>query len=59
MIAVPVALSETVDILKHEAGAVETVASPFDFNVVGEFYEIFDSVTDEHVIEIMKNRNLL
>jgi predicted phosphoribosyltransferase len=59
MIAVPVAPSQTVDILKHEAGAVETVASPFDFNAVGEFYENFDPVTDEHVIEIMKNRNLL
>ena len=59
LIAVPVAPSQTVDILKHEADAVETVASPFDFNAVGEFYENFDPVTDEHVIEIMRNRNLL
>lgn len=59
MIAVPVAPSQTVDILKQEADAVETVASPSDFNAVGEFYENFDPVTDEHVIEIMKNRNLL
>jgi putative phosphoribosyl transferase len=59
MIAVPVAPSQTVDILKQEADAVETVASPSDFNAVGEFYENFDPITDEHVIEIMKNRNLL
>ena len=59
IIAVPVAPRQSVDMLRQESDTVEVVTIPSDFNAVGEFYENFDPVTDEDVIKIMKNRNLL
>jgi putative phosphoribosyl transferase len=59
IIAVPVAPPQSVEILKEEADAIEIIASPSDFNAVGEFYENFDPITDEQIIDIMHNRNLL
>jgi predicted phosphoribosyltransferase len=59
IIAVPVAPRQSVDMLRQESDIVEVVIIPSDFNAVGEFYENFDPVTDEDVIKIMKNRNLL
>ena len=59
VLAVPVAPSQTVDILRQEADIIEVVFAPSNFNTVGEFYANFSAVADENVIEIMKNRNLL
>jgi putative phosphoribosyl transferase len=59
VLAVPVAPSQTVDILRQEADIIEVVFAPSNFNTVGEFYANFSPVADENVIEIMKNRNLL
>jgi putative phosphoribosyl transferase len=59
ILAVPVAPSQTVHLLRQEADFTEVVASPYNFNAVGEFYANFDPVADENVIEVMKKRNLL
>jgi putative phosphoribosyl transferase len=59
LLAVPVAPSQTVHLLRQEADFTEVVASPDNFNAVGEFYANFDPVADENVIEVMKKRNLL
>jgi putative phosphoribosyl transferase len=59
LLAVPVAPSQTVHLLRQEADFTEVVASPDNFNAVGEFYSNFDPVADENVIEVMKKRNLL
>jgi putative phosphoribosyl transferase len=60
IIALPVAPKETVNLLKMEADYVEIVTSPSaSFNSVGQYYKDFKPVTDEQVIKIMQNRNLL
>ena len=59
ILAVPVAPSQTVHLLRQEADFTEVVVSPDNFNAVGEFYSNFDPVADENVIEVMKKRNLL
>jgi putative phosphoribosyl transferase len=60
IIALPVAPKETVNLLKMEADYVEVVTSPSaSFNSVGQYYKDFKPVTDEQVIKIMHNRNLL
>jgi predicted phosphoribosyltransferase len=40
---------------------VEVITSPFtsNFSSVGQYYRDFNPVTDEQVIGIMKDRNLL
>jgi predicted phosphoribosyltransferase len=60
IIALPVAPRETVDLLRREADHVEVVTAPSSyFNSVGQYYQSFEAISDEKVIEIMRNRNLL
>ena len=60
IIAIPVAPKDTVNLLKRECNAeVEVVTSPFTFYSVSQYYESFEPVADEQVIEIMKARGLL
>jgi putative phosphoribosyl transferase len=65
IIAAPVAQPQAADLLKNEkevavvADAVEIISTPSNFGGVSQFYQNFDQATDERVIEIMKNRNLL
>jgi putative phosphoribosyl transferase len=61
IIALPIAPKDTVSLLKKEADHVEVITSPFtsNFRSVGQYYRDFNPVTDEQVIGIMKNRNLL
>jgi predicted phosphoribosyltransferase len=59
IIAAPVAPAQTSEALRHEADEVVMLASPADFSAVGEFYEDFAPVTDEHVMAIMARRGLL
>jgi predicted phosphoribosyltransferase len=59
IIAVPVAPAQTVEALKHEADMVVALAAPRDFGAVGEFYEEFLPVSDEQVMSIMRDRNML
>jgi putative phosphoribosyl transferase len=61
MIAVPIAPSQTMDILRLEVDAVHAVFSSEMFASVGQFYENFEAVSDEEVRGILatKKRNSL
>lgn len=59
VIAVPVAPAQTVEALRHEADAVIVLETPRDFGAVGEFYEEFKPVTDDQVMGIMRENDLL
>ena len=61
IIAIPVAPKDTVNLLKKEAADhVEVITSPptSQFKSVGQYYQSFEPVTDEQVIEVMKKRKL-
>jgi len=53
LVAAPVASREAVDLLAPACDAVVTLATPPGFGAVGRFYERFDQVADEVVIEIL------
>ena len=60
VIGLPVAPKETVELLKKEAHHVEVVTAPsLFFNSVGQYYQNFESISDQRVIEIMRARSLL
>ena len=60
IIAIPVAPKDTLQRLKGECDAVEVVTSPSSmFHSVSQYYQSFEAINDEKVIEIMKNRKLL
>lgn len=58
-IAVPVAPPQSVEVLEHEADSVIVLQTPRDFNSVGQFYEEFGPVFDEHVMQVTRSRGLL
>jgi len=58
-IAVPVAPSQTVDVLEQESDSVIVLHKPHDFGSVGQFYEEFGPVSDDQVTQIMRSRGLL
>jgi putative phosphoribosyl transferase len=61
IIAIPVAPKSTVNLLRKECNAeVEVVVSPSStFHSVEQYHQNFQPITDEQVIKIMKDRNLL
>jgi putative phosphoribosyl transferase len=61
IIAIPVAPKSTVNLLRKEYNAeVEVVVSPSStFHSVEQYHQNFQPITDEQVIKIMKDRNLL
>jgi putative phosphoribosyl transferase len=61
IIAIPVAPKQTKDLLKREADHVEVIISPStsNFKSVGQYYQSFEPVTDEQVIEITESRKTL
>jgi putative phosphoribosyl transferase len=61
IVAIPIASPQGVDNIKEEAEAdmVEVVMAPSSFGKVDQFYEKFDSIPHEQVIEIMGRRRLL
>lgn len=58
-IAVPVAPSQSVEILEQESDSVIVLQMPHDFGSVGQFYEEFGPVSDDQVTQIMRSRGLL
>lgn len=58
-IAVPVAPTQSADILEEEADSVVALLKSKDFGAVGQFYEKFDPVSDDQVQAIMRSRGLL
>jgi putative phosphoribosyl transferase len=59
IIAAPVGQPQAIELLKLEADSVEVLSTPSNFGSVNQFYQNFDQATDERVIEILRNRNLL
>jgi putative phosphoribosyl transferase len=61
IIAVPVVPKQTKDLLIKEADHVEVITSPStsNFKSVGQYYQSFEPMTDEQVVKIMRNYNLL
>jgi putative phosphoribosyl transferase len=61
IVAVPIANPQGVDNIKQEAEAdmMEVVMAPSTFGNVDQFYENFDPVLHEQVIEILERRRLL
>jgi putative phosphoribosyl transferase len=53
ILAVPVAPSMTLQLLERETDELIVLASPEPFLAVGRFYEEFEQVGDEEVIEIL------
>jgi putative phosphoribosyl transferase len=58
-IAVPVAPSQSVDMLEQEADSVVVMHMPDNFGSVGQFYGEFEPVSDDQVTQIMRSRGLL
>jgi putative phosphoribosyl transferase len=58
IIAIPVAPKQTKELLKKEAGHIEVITSPStsNFKSVGQYYQSFEPVTDEQVIQIMMRK---
>ena len=58
-IAVPVAPSQSVEMLEQESDSIIVLHMPHDFGSVGQFYEEFGPVSDDQVTQIMRSRGLL
>jgi putative phosphoribosyl transferase len=58
IIALPIAPKSTVRLLGLECDSVEAVVSPSNFHSVGQYYQDFNPVTDEQVIDIMSKRRM-
>jgi len=59
LVAVPVAPHDSVADLTAEGADVSTVITPSSFSSVGQFYEKFDQVTDEEVVQVAKKWGLI
>ncbi|MEP0825642.1 MAG: phosphoribosyltransferase [Nitrososphaera sp.] len=59
VVAVPVAPPQSVEVLEHETDSVIVLHSPHDFGSVGQFYDEFEPVTDEQVVQISRSWGLL
>lgn len=53
VVAVPVAAKDTVEELKKEADEVIVLHAPSDFYAIGAYYDNFEQVSDEEVIQIL------
>ncbi|TDE53501.1 phosphoribosyltransferase [Nonomuraea mesophila] len=53
-LAVPVGARETVASLREEADEVEVLLTPADFRAVGQWYERFDQLSDDDVLELLR-----
>jgi predicted phosphoribosyltransferase len=58
IIALPVAPKSTVKLLARECDSVEVIITPSNFHSVGQYYEDFDPVTDDQVIDVLSKRSM-
>ena len=58
-IAVPVAPSQSVEVLEQESDSIIVLHRPDDFGSVGQFSEEFGPVADDQVTQLMRSRGLL
>jgi putative phosphoribosyl transferase len=59
LIAVPVAPRRTVKLLEYESDEVKVAISPSIFGSVEQFYDDFEQVPDDRVMEILRTRHML
>jgi putative phosphoribosyl transferase len=52
-LAVPVGARETVRSMQEEADEVVVLLTPIDFRAVGQWYERFDQLSDDDVLELL------
>ncbi|SEG33253.1 putative phosphoribosyl transferase [Nonomuraea solani] len=52
-LAVPVGARETVHSLRQEADEVVVLRTPADFRAVGQWYELFDQLSDADVLDLL------
>lgn len=57
IVAVPVASNSAVEKISKEADEVITIIVPYDFHGVGQFYESFETISDEEVAEYLHKVN--
>lgn len=58
IVAIPVGPRDTIEKLRDIVDEVVVLHSPSIFGAVGAFYEDFSQVTDDEVMEIMRNRRI-
>ena len=57
IVAVPVASNSAVEKISKEADEVITIIVPYDFHGVGQFYESFETISDDEVTEYLNKVN--
>src|SRR5215211_7732658 len=55
-IAAPVAPKQVVKSLKNEADEIEVIRNPSNFKAVEQFYQHFDAISDDRIVQIAKRR---
>lgn len=55
-LAVPVIASESFTDLQHEVDVIQVLHVPLNFHAVGEWYEHFEQVPDEDMIQLLSQR---
>jgi predicted phosphoribosyltransferase len=56
IIAAPVAPKQVVKSLKNEADEIEVIRNPSNFKAVEQFYQHFDAIPDDRIVQIAKRR---
>ncbi len=56
VIAAPVAPKQVVKNLKNEADRIEVIRNPLNFEAVEEFYQDFEAISDDQIVQIAKKR---
>lgn len=56
IIASPVAPKQVVKSLKNEADQIEVIRNPSNFKAVEQFYQHFDTISDDRIVQIAKKR---
>jgi putative phosphoribosyl transferase len=56
IIGAPVAPKRVVKSLKDEADQIQLIRNPSDFTAVEQFYQHFDAVSDDQIVQIAKRR---
>jgi putative phosphoribosyl transferase len=56
IIASPVASKQVIKSLKNEADHIEIIRKPSNFKAVEQFYQYFDAISDDQILQIAKRR---
>jgi putative phosphoribosyl transferase len=56
IIAAPVAPKQVVKSLKNEADEIDVIRNPSNFKAVEQFYQRFDSIADDRIVQIANRR---